>query len=152
MTEGNWDVSGVDAEFVDAPLGGVWTAPDGARYRCVGGGCGRCAFLRPPIRVCKSGIETTCANQVDADLNGAPQLACFSFERRDGVDVRFERCEEPEPTANVAPKSSDGGRLRRVGGWIAERWDEEPGSVAGAIVVTFAALAWLALVAASVFG
>lgn len=152
MTEGNWDVSGVDAEFVDVPLGGVWTAPDGTRYRCVGGGCARCAFLRPPIRVRKTGIETTCANQLDADSSGSPRLACFSFERRDGVGVRFERIEETEPTTSDAPKSkrkpSVGERLRRVGSWFAERWDEEPADV----VLAVAALVWLALVVAKVFG
>ncbi|MBP3531406.1 MAG: hypothetical protein J6K25_09560 [Thermoguttaceae bacterium] len=148
MTEGNWDVSGVEAEFVDVPLGGVWTAADGSRYRCVGGGCGRCAFLRPPIRVGKTGVETTCANQVDADLNGGPRLACFPFERRDGVGVRFERVEELEPTGNAAPKSSGNGRLRRFRGWFVERWNEEPGSV----VLAVAALVWLTLTVAKVCG
>ena len=152
MTEGNWDVSGVDAEFVDVPLGGVWTAPDGARYRCVGGGCGRCAFLRPPVRVDKTGVETTCANQIDADLNGGERLACFPFERRDGVGVRFERVEETEPTASDAPKlkrkSRVGGRLQDGAAWFAERWNEEPADV----VLAVAALVWLALVAAKVFG
>ena len=142
MTEENWGAREASAEFVDVPLGGVWTAPDGARYRCVGGGCGRCAFLRPPIRVGKNGVETTCANQVDADLNGAPRLACFSFERRDGVGVRFERIEEPEPTASVAPK------LRESFAWLRERWAEEPGSV----VLAVAALVWGALTVAKVFG
>ncbi|MBP3557361.1 MAG: hypothetical protein J6K20_06610 [Thermoguttaceae bacterium] len=152
MTEGNWDVSGVDAEFVDVPLGGVWTAPDGGRYRCVGGGCGRCAFLRPPIRVGKTGVETTCANQVDADSNGGDRLACFSFERRDGVDVRFERVKETEPTMSDATKSkrksSVGGWLQGVAAWFGERWAEEPGSVVLAVV----ALVWLALTVAKVFG
>lgn len=148
MTEGNWDAREASAEFVDVPLGGVWTAADGSRYRCVGGGCGRCAFLRPPIRVGKTGVETTCANQVDADLNGGERLACFPFERRDGVGVRFERIGEPEPTPNVAPKSSRRRRLRRFGGWFVERWEEEPGSA----VLAVAALVWLALVAAKVFG
>ena len=148
MTEENWEVSGLGAGVVDVPLGGVWTAADGTRYRCVGGGCAKCAFLRSPIRVGKTGVETTCANQVDADLNGAPQLACFPFERRDGVGVRFERCEEPEATGRDESKSSVGGRLRRVGGWIAERWDEDPGSVALAV----AALVWVALVVARIFG
>ena len=142
MTEGNWDVSGVDAEFVDVPLGGVWTAPDGGRYRCVGGGCGRCAFLRPPIRVGKTGVETTCANQVDADSHGGERLACFPFERRDGVGVRFERVEEPVPTANAATK------LGESFAWLRERWNEEPADV----VLAVAALVWLALVAAKVFG
>ncbi|MBQ1277636.1 MAG: hypothetical protein IIY07_03215 [Thermoguttaceae bacterium] len=142
MTEGNWDVSGVDAEFVDVPLGGVWTAPDGARYRCVGGGCGRCAFLRPPIRVGKTGVETTCANQIDADLNGAPQLACFPFERRDGVGVRFERVGEAQATANGAST------LREAFAWLRERWNEEPGSV----VLAVAAFVWVALTVAKVFG
>ena len=142
MTEGNWDVSGVDAEFVDVPLGGVWTAPDGSRYRCVGGGCGRCAFLRPPVRVGKTGVETTCANQLDADLNGGPRLACFPFERRDGVGVRFERVEETETSGNAAPK------LRESFAWLRERWDEEPGSV----VLAVAALVWVALTVAKVFG
>ena len=152
MTEGNWDVSGVDAEFVDVPLGGVWTAPDGARYRCVGGGCGRCAFLRSPIRVDKTGVETTCANQLDADLNGGGRLACFSFERRDGVDVRFERVKETEPTGSDAPKpkckSRVGGRLQGVAAWFTERWNEEPGSVVLAVV----AFVWLTLTVAKVWG
>lgn len=146
MTEGNWDVSGVDAEFVDVPLGSVWTAPDGSRYRCVGGGCARCAFLRPPIRVAKTGVETTCANQVDADLNGSPRLACFPFERRDGVGVRFERIDEPEPTASNAPK------LRESFAWLRECWEDDPGGVAGAIVAAFAALFWGALVLAAFLG
>ena len=142
MTEENWGAREASAEFVDVPLGGVWTAPDGARYRCVGGGCGRCAFLRPPIRVGKNGVETTCANQVDADSNGGPRLACFPFERRDGVGVRFERIEEPEPTASVAPK------LRESFAWLRERWAEEPGSV----VLAVAALVWLTLTVAKVWG
>ncbi len=148
MTEGNWDVSGVDAEFVDVPLGGVWTAADGSRYRCVGGGCSRCAFLRPPIRVRKTGIETTCANQVDADLNGGSRLACFSFERRDGVGVRFERVGEAQATGSDASKLGVGGRLQGVAAWLRERWDEEPGSV----VLAVAALVWLALAVAKVLG
>ena len=156
MTEGNWDVSDVDAEFVDVPLGGVWTAPDGGRYRCVGGGCGRCAFLRPPIRVGKTGVETTCANQLDADLNSGPRLACFPFERRDGVGVRFERVKETVPTMSDAPKpkrkSRVGGRLQDVAAWFAERWEDDPGGVAGAIVAAFAALSWGALVVAALFG
>lgn len=151
MTEGNWDVGEASAEFVDVPLGGVWTAPDGSRYRCVGGGCGRCAFLRPPIRVGKIGVETTCANQVDADLNGGPQLACFPFERRDGVGVRFERVEETKPTMSDAPKSkrksSVGGWLQGVAAWFGERWDEEPGSV----VLAVAALVWLTLTVAKIW-
>lgn len=147
MTEGNWDVSGGDAGVVDVPLGGVWTAPDGARYRCVGGGCGRCAFLRPPVRVDKTGVETTCANQLDADLNGGPRLACFPFERRDGVGVRFERVEETETSGNAAPKSSGNGRLRRFRGWFVERWNEEPGSV----VLAVAALVWLTLTVAKIW-
>jgi len=152
MTEGNWDAREASAEFVDVPLGGVWTAADGGRYRCVGGGCGRCAFLRPPIRVGKTGVETTCANQIDADLNGGERLACFPFERRDGVGVRFERVEETEPTASDAPKlkrkSRVGGRLQDGAAWFAERWNEEPADV----VLAVAALVWLALVAAKVFG
>ena len=142
MTEGNWDAREASAEFVDVPLGGVWTAADGERYRCVGGGCGRCAFLRPPIRVGKTGVETTCANQLDADLNGGPRLACFPFERRDAVGVRFERVEEPVPTANAATK------LGESFAWLRERWNEEPADV----VLAVAALVWLALVAAKVFG
>ena len=158
MTEGNWDVSGVDAGVVDVPLGGVWTAPDGSRYRCVGGGCGRCAFLRPPIRVAKTGVETTCGNQVDADLCGGERLACFPFERRDGVGVRFERVGEAESTANGATKrggnvatGGSGSRTRAaarikppsagVAAWLRERWAEEPGSV----VLAVAALVWLTL-------
>ena len=152
MTEGNWAVSGVDAEFVVVPLGGVWTAADGARYRCVGGGCGRCAFLRPPIRVDKAGVETTCANQLDADLNGSPRLACFPFERRDGVGVRFERVKETEPTMSDAAKLGGNGWLRRVAAWLRERWEDDPGGVAGAIVAAFAALFWGALVIAALFG
>ena len=152
MTEGNWDAREASAELVDVPLGGVWTAADGERYRCVGGGCGRYAFLRPPIRVGKPGVETTCANQVDADLNGGPRLACFPFERRDGVGVRFERIEAPEPAGSDAAKpkrkSRVGGRLQGVAAWFAERWNEEPGSV----VLAVAAFVWLALVAAKFFG
>ena len=148
MTEGNWDVSGVDAGVVDVPLGGVWTAPDGARYRCVGGGCGRCAFLQPPVRVDKTGVETTCANQVDADLHGGERLACFPFERSDGVGVRFERVKETETSGNAAAKSSGNGRLRRVAAWLRERWEDDPGGVVLAVV----ALVWLALTVAKVFG
>jgi hypothetical protein len=97
--------------------------------------------LRPPIRVGKTGVETTCANQVDADLNGGPRLACFPFERRDGVDVRFERVEETETSGNAAPK------LRESFAWLRERWDEEPGSV----VLAVAALVWLTLTVAKIW-
>ena len=177
MTEGNWDVSGVEAEFVDVPLGGVWTAADGSRYRCVGGGCGRCAFLRPPVRVGKTGVETTCANQLNADLNGGDRLACFPFERRDGVGVRFERVKETQTTTSDAPKLGEsgsdqrerrnrvravarikppsagvGGWLQGVAAWFAERWEDDPGGVAGATVAAFAALFWGALVVAALFG
>jgi hypothetical protein len=166
MTEGNWDAREASAEFVDVPLGGVWTAPDGARYRCVGGGCGRCAFLRPPVRVRRDGVETTCANQLDADLNGCDRLACFSFERRDGVGVRFERIDEPEPTGSDAPKLGESGSDRRerrnrvraearikppsagVAAWLRERWKDDPGGV----VLAVAALVWGALVVAALFG
>ena len=79
-------------------------------------------------------------------------MACFSFERRDGVDVRFERVEETEPTMSDATKSkrksSFGGWLQGVAAWFGERWAEEPGSV----VLAVAALAWLALTVAKVFG
>lgn len=121
--------------FVDVPLGGVWTAPDGTRYRVVGGGCARCAFLREPIRVRKSGIETTCANQVEADLNGGDRLACFPHERRDGVGVRFERVDESETTATS------------VAARILAAVRAEPGRVVWALVAVgwFAlAVAWLA--------
>ncbi len=141
MTEENRSAGEASAEFVDVPLGGVWTAPDGSRYRCVVGGCARCAFLRPPIRVAKTGVETTCANQVDADLNGGERLAWFPFERRDGVGVRFERLGAAETTADAASKSSVGGRLRRVAERLRERWDDDPGGV----VLAVAALVWLAL-------
>ncbi len=122
--------------FVDVPLGGVWTAPDGTRYRVVGGGCARCAFLREPIRVCKTGVETTCANQVDADLNGGDRLACFPHERRDGVGVRFERVDESETTAATSVVERLVAAVRA-----------EPGRVVWALVAVgwFAlAIAWLA--------
>ena len=108
--------------------------------------------MRPPIRVDKTGVETTCANQLDADLNGGPRLACFPFERRDGIGVRFDRVKEAEPTTNDATKSkrksSVGGWLQGVAAWFGERWAEEPGSVVLAVV----ALVWLALTVAKVFG
>lgn len=122
--------------FVDVPLGGVWTAPDGTRYRVVGGGCARCAFLREPIRVRKSGIETTCANQVEADLNGGDRLACFPHERRDGVGVRFERLDESETTEATSVVERILAAVR-----------DEPGRVVWALVAVgwFAlAVAWLA--------